>query len=273
MTTTKYTFAKFSNNPFYGAVNGHLVDMANLQAGQQIVDLACGTGSVTQLIVDRLRGARNSVVIAMDHSATALRQAMENLRDARDAAVQFVQSHVEQLSDNIKESSTDAIFFCNAIHYVSDKDALIAEVTKSLKPGGKFAFNTSFFDGGQPPESLPFYRKWMLKSSRILRREYGLSPSHSGKVESRKHLTPAEYRDLVERNGLTVVREEIDAVQVPLEGWLDISSFEDFIAGTMPGVPLDKASAALQEGVKQTYRELEIESVPRNWLDVIAVRN
>ena len=64
----------------------------------------------------------------------------------------FVQSHVEQLSDNIKESSTDAIFFCNAIHYVSDKDALIAEVTKSLKPGGKFAFNTSFFDGGQPPE-------------------------------------------------------------------------------------------------------------------------
>ena len=273
MTTTKYTFAKFSDNPFYGAVNGHLVDMANLQSGQQIVDLACGTGSVTQLIVDRLRGARNSVVIAMDHSATALRQAMENLRDARDAAVQYVQSHVEQLSENIKESSTDTIFFCNAIHYVSDKDTLIAEVTKSLKPGGKFAFNTSFFDGGQPPESQPFYRKWMLKSSRILRREYGLSPSPSSKVESRKHLTAAEYRDLVERNGLTVVREEIDTVQVPLEGWLDISSFEDFIEGIMPGVPLDKASAALQEGVTQTYRELEIEHVPRNWLDVIAVRN
>ena len=113
----------------------------------------------------------------------------------------------------------------------------------------------------------------MLKSSRILRREYGLSPSPSDKVESRKHLTAADYRDLMERNGLTVVREEIDPVQVPLEGWLDISSFEDFIAGVMPGVPLDKASAALQEGVTQTYRELEIEHVPRNWLDVIAVRN
>ena len=146
------------------------------------------------------------------------------------------------------------------------------EISKSLKPGGKFAFNTSFFEGGQPPESLSFYRKWMLKSSRILRREYGLSPSKSAKVESRKHLSADQYRELVQRNGFVVVREEIDPVQVPLEGWLDISSFEDFIEGVMPGVPLDKASAALQEGVVQTYRELDIDHVHRNWLDIVAVR-
>ena len=65
---------------------------------------------------------------------------------------------------------------------------------------------------------------------------------------------------------------EIDLVQVPLEGWLDISDFEDFIVGTMPGVPLDKASAALKEGATQTYQEMGIEYVGRNWLDVIAVR-
>ena len=272
MTPTEYTYAKFSSNAFYGALNGHLVDMANVQSGQRIVDLACGTGSVTELIVERLRGARESVIIAMDHSATALRQAMENLRDVRDAAIQYVNSHVEHFSDNLKEASADTIFFCNAIHYVSDKDALLMDISRSLKPGGKFAFNTSFFEGGQPPESLPFYRKWMLKSSRILRREYGLSPSKSDKVESRKHLTVGEYRELIQRNGLVVVREEIDPVEVPIEGWLDISSFEDFIEGVMPGVPLDKASAALQEGVVQTYRELEIDHVRRNWLHIVAVR-
>ena len=77
---------------------------------------------------------------------------MENLKDVRDAAVQFVQSRVEPLSEVVKES-VDAIFFCNAIHYVQDKDALVSEVSKTLKIGGRFAFNTSFYDpygGGDP---------------------------------------------------------------------------------------------------------------------------
>ena len=266
-----FSFAKFSSHAFYKTTNARLVDMAEVKPGQRIVDLACGTGSVTRLIVDRLRGARESVIIAMDQSATALRQAMENLKDARDAAVQFVQSQVEQMSEVMKESA-DTVFYCNAIHYVSDKDSLVNEISKTLKLGGKFAFNTSFFEGGQPPESLAFYRKWMLKAARILRREYGLTPTAREKVEARRHLSPDQYRDLVERHGFRVVKQEIDPVQVPLEGWLDISSFEDFIKGIMPGVPLDKASAALQEGVAQTYRELGITHVPRNWLDMLAVR-
>ena len=272
MALDNYSFAKFSTNPFYWSLNARLVDMAELKPGERIVDLGCGTGGVTQLILDRLRGARESVIIAMDQSGSALKQAMENLKDARDAAIQFVQSHVEQLSDSVKES-VDTIVFCNAIHYVNDKDALMDEIEKTLKPGGKFVFNTSFFEGGQTPESLPFYRKWMLKSSRILRREYGLSPVKSAKVESRKHLTPDQYRELVEGHGLHVVKQEIDLVQVPIEGWLDISDFEDFIVGVMPGVPLEKASAALKAGVTQTYEQMGIEYVGRNWLDVIAVRN
>ena len=271
MASGEFSFSKFSSNAFYQKLNAHLVDMADVGADQRIVDLACGTGGVTQLILERLRDARDSVVIAMDHSATALKQAMENLKDARDAAVQYVQSQVEQLSESVKES-VDTIFFCNAIHYVPDKDALLAEISKTLKPGGKFAFNTSFFEGGQLPETLPFYRKWMLKSLRALRRQYGLSPVSSARVEARKQLTPEQYRQLVESHGFVVIREEIDTVKVPIEGWLDISGFEDFITGIMPGVPLDKASAALREGVTQTFKELGIEYVSRNWLDMVAVR-
>ena len=271
MAPDDFSFSKFSGNLFYSTLNGRLVDMADVGSGQRIVDLACGTGGVTQLIVERLRGARDSVVIAIDQSATALKQAMEELKDARDAAIQFVQSRVEQVSDAAKES-VDTIFFCNAIHYIRDKDALVVEIFKTLKPGGKFAFNTSFFEGGQLPESLVFYRKWMLKSSRNLRREYGLAPVSADRVEARKHLTPEQYRTLLERNGFRVTRQEIDTVQVPIEGWLDISDFEDFISGIMPGVPLEKASASLKKGVIQSFRELEIEYVPRNWLDVIAVR-
>ena len=176
------------------------------------------------------------------------------------------------MSDAINKNSADTIFFCNAIHYVPDKDALLAEISKSIKPGGKFVFNTSFFEGSHPPESLVFYRKWMFKAARALRRDYGLSPVRSEKVESRKHLTPDQYRSLLESNGFLVAKQEIDLVMVPIDGWLDISEFEDFISGTMPGVPLDKASAALKRGVWQTFEELKIEYVPRNWLEVVAVK-
>ena len=271
MAPDEYTFTKFSKNNFYEGVNRRLVEMADIGSGQRIVDLACGTGGVTKLMLERLRDARDSVIIAVDHSATALKQAMEELKGKRNSAIQFVQSRVEQLSESLKES-VDTIVFCNAIHYISDKDALVEEISKSLKPGGKFAFSTTFYEGSRPPESLAFYRKWMFKAIRILRGEYDLSPSKGDKVESRRQLTPEQYGELMENHGLKIVRQEIETVNVPIEGWLDISAFEDFITGTLPGVPLDKASAALQKAVQQTFEELKIEYVPRSWLDVIAVR-
>ena len=271
MAYDEYTFKRFSINKFYADQNAHLVDMACVGSGQRIVDLACGTGGVTRQIADRLRGARDSVIIAIDHSAAALKQAMEELKDVRNAAIQFVQSQVENASESVKES-VDTVIFCNAIHYVPDKAALVTDISKTLKPGGKFAFNTTFYEGAHLPETLHFYRKWMLKASRFLRREYGLSPVRSKKVEARKQLTPEEYRGLVEDNGFRVTRQEIETVQFTMDGFLDISTFEDFIDGVMPGVPLDKASVALKAGVTQTFEELKVDYIPRNWLDVVAVR-
>ena len=270
--TQDYSFSKFSQNSFYEGLNAHLVDMADLGRDRRIVDLACGTGGVTGLIVERLNNARESVVIAVDHSAGALKQAMENLRGKGDSMVQFVHSQVEGLSDSLKES-VDTVVFCNAIHYIPDKDALLDDIARSLNPGGKFAFNTSFYEGSHPPESLEYYRKWMFKSLRTLRREYGLRPNRTEKVESRKQLTVEQYEELLANHGLTIVRQNIDTVQVPIEGWLDISGFQDFIEGTLPGVPLKEASAALQSGVRQTFDEMNITHVPRSWLSVIAVRS
>ena len=148
MTSSEFTFSKFAENAFYSKINDRLVDMAEVKAGQRIVDLACGTGLVTELIADRMRGAKNSVIIAIDQSAISLKQAMENLTGVRDSAIQFIQSRVELLSETLKESA-DTIIFCNAIHYIADKDALVTDISKALKPGGTFAFNTSFFNGGQ----------------------------------------------------------------------------------------------------------------------------
>ena len=271
MPSDEFTFTKFSQNPFYTPLNGRLLDMVDVGSGQRIVDLACGTGGVTRQILERLRGACDSVIIGIDQSSIALKQAVEDFKDARDAAVHFVQSRVEQLQESV-ENSVDTVIFCNAIHYIPDKDQLVEEISRTLKPGGTFAFNTSFFKGPNIPEALTFYRKWMLRSARILRGEYGLSADRSQKVEARRHLSPEEYQELLEAHAFRVTKREVHTEQVPIDAWEDISEFGDFIAGAMPGVALDKASAALKAGLAQTFRELKIEFVPRAWLDVVAVR-
>ncbi|MFQ6675436.1 MAG: class I SAM-dependent methyltransferase [Fidelibacterota bacterium] len=272
MIQQDFSFSGFAQQKFYRILNARLIDMLELGSGQRIVDLACGTGAILKLILERLRNARESVVIGIDQSSSALQQAAKDLASAKNAALEFVQSRVERLSRVVK-GSVDTIVFCNGIHYIKDKGGLIREIRSVLRPGGIFAFNTSFFEGGQVPDSLRFYRRWMLKALKHLKYTYGLVPRKEDKVEARRQLSPDQYERLLEEGGLEVTRKEVHTVDMPLEGWLTISQYEDFIAGVMPGVPLEKASNSLKSAVKQTFEELNLNVVPRNWLYMVALRN
>ena len=267
-----FSFNRFSNLDFYRVINSRLLDIAEIRDQKRIVDLGCGTGGVTRLILERIEAAKQSCIYAIDHSAAAIKEAVAELGDRKEAAVSFIQGDVTNLQEKVKEK-VDAIVYCNSIHYVPDKSSLLKQINASLRPGGILAFNSSFFEGSHPPESLEFYRKWMMRSIRTLKKEYGLSPVRSEKVQSRQHLTADDYRELVENEGFEVKSQEIMKVQVPLEGWIHISTFSDFIEGIMPGVPLKEASASLQAGVKQTYEDMGIDHVNRNWMSVVATRS
>ncbi len=267
-----FSFTSFASLPFYSAVNARLLDIAEIGKERRIVDLGCGTGAVTKMILERLHTARESVIYAVDHSATALRGAVAELGGRKDAAIQFVQAEVQQLTSAIKDQ-VDAVVYCNSIHYVQDKRLLLRQIRERLRPGGRLAINTSFFEGSHPPESAEFYRRWMMRSFRILKREHGLSPDKSKKVQARQHLTADEYEALLESTGFRVVRSEIEEFDVPEAGWYHISSFSDWIEGIMPGVPLDAGRASLQKGVRQVFQELNLTVVPRLWLSISTARN
>lgn len=270
-TSAKYSFKDFANQDFHRNINRYLIDVSNIAPGQKVLELACGTGSATRLILERLRGARESLLIGVDVSAQALREAMEQLASFRDVAIQLVQTRAEQLSGVVKQRM-DRVLFLNGIHYIADKDALLDQVRQSLKNGGVFAFNTSFFNGAHPVETHQFYRRWMLRAARTAKTKYGLTPRASERVESRRQLTPEEYDELLARHHFTIVRWEIKPVPITLQGWKDISSYEDFIQGALPGVPIDQASEALKEAVQQVMAELNLQAVPRNWLTVVAAK-
>lgn len=267
----EYSFKSFSSLPFYTKVNARLLDLAEVGKQRRIVDLGCGTGGVTKLILERLQSTKDSVIYAVDHSTSALKAAAEEIGERKDVAINYVHSEVQNLTDAVKER-VDAIVYCNSIHYVPDKSNLLAQIKGKLSPNGIFAFNTSFFDGSHPPDSQEFSRKWMMRSLRILKREHGLSADKAAKVESRVQLTADQYIEFVENAGFRVEVNDLNRVEVPHEGYHHISGFSDWIEGVMPGVPLETGREALQKGLGQIWDEMNLQTIPRVWLSVSASR-
>ncbi len=265
----RFGFDRFAELDFYKNVNRKLVESVDLSFADRVIDLACGTGQMTKQITDRLQKSKDKIVIGIDRSQQALSDARNSVKDTRQDLVKFVQGSIENLSEVLSEPA-DAAFLGNAIHYIDRKQELIRSVSQNLNPGGMFAFNTSFFEGGQPAEARTFYRRWMMQALRYLRREHDISTDRDKKVESRKHLTSDEYETLLEDEDFEEINSELIPVDMPIKGWEAISEYRDFIQGALPGVTLDIGSQALKQALWETTQKLDIDTVPRNWLQVIA---
>ena len=264
-----FTLERFAQHPFYHEVNERLVALTRLAKGQRVVDLGAGTGAVTKLIAQEVAND-NAEVIAIEPCETALGIARRNLEEFRGAVVRFIQGGAEVLTQLVKKP-VDAVFFCNAIHLVEEKDHVLHEILETLGEDGTFSFNTSFYLGAEPPEAEMFYRRWMMKALRVLKKEYGLSPDKT-RVEARHRLTEDEYIALLESNGFKVRDKEVVTVQVPLSGFEAISEYSLWIEGVLPGVPLAAGAHALAEAARLTFEDLGITESPRNWLLVVADR-
>ncbi len=264
-----FTLDKFAQHPFYQEVNRRLVALTGLRTGQHVVDLGAGTGAVTRLLAEQVKD-HGAEVIAVEPSQTAIEVATRNLENLRDGLVRFIQGSAERLSQLVR-GPVDAVFFCNAIHLVQEKELVLNEIKQTLREDGTFSFNTSFYQGAEPPESQLFYRKWMIKALRVLKSEYGISPDKT-KVEARHRLTEAEYVALLEDNGFRIRNREVVQVEMPLSGFESISEYSLWIEGVLPGVPLEAGAASLREGARQAFQELGLKFSPRNWLLVVASR-
>ncbi len=265
----EFTFEKFAQQPFYEEVNRRLVDLTGLHRGQSVVDLGAGTGAVTRLLLQQV-DCPEAEVIAVEPSESALEVARRNLENFGEAVVRFVQGGAERLSQLVKRP-VDAVFFCNAIHLVPEKDQVLQEISRTLNEDGTFSFSTTFYDGAEPPAAEQFYRRWMMKALRALKSRYGLMPERT-RAEARHRLSEEDYVRLLEQNGFRIRTKEVMTVQVPLGGFEDISGYSLWIEGVLPGVPLEAGRNSLIEGAREAFRELGLKTSPRNWLLVVASR-
>src|SRR5438132_4614217 len=261
----RFSFEAFTQHPFFTEVNRWIVERVICPGRRKVVDLGCGPGAVTKLILERLDDARNAKVIGIDPSPSALSKARAAIHSK---VVEFIEGSAEWVSRLV--SSADAVVFLNAIHLVPDKAQVIAEIRKTLKPGGVFAFNTTFFNGAYVEGTSAFWRRWIVRAVQVVR-ERGMDVSHSAHAVAREFLTADQYADLCVQAGFARPSVEFVRIEMTPESLEDIGRFSLFIEGALPGVPLEQGADALKEGLRRAREETGVANVPRNWLECVAV--
>lgn len=105
-------------------------------AGETVLDLSCGSGFHATRLAHAAEGLR---VIGIDRSAPMLHEATHHLADAR-VTVDLVRGDAAELP--IADEALDAVLNVASLHLYPDAGAVLRNVARSLKPGGRFVCAT-----------------------------------------------------------------------------------------------------------------------------------
>ena len=133
------------------------IEQAAVRRGQQVLDLAGGTGDLARAFAGKV-GSSGHVVLA-DINASMLREGRKRLTDAGVAGnLSITQVDAEKLP--FAESTFDCITMAFGLRNVTDKNAALASMLNVLKPGGK----AMILEFSKPTASLkPAYDLYSFK--------------------------------------------------------------------------------------------------------------
>ncbi|OHV10498.1 bifunctional demethylmenaquinone methyltransferase/2-methoxy-6-polyprenyl-1,4-benzoquinol methylase UbiE [Kushneria phosphatilytica] len=110
------------------------LERSGVRRGHQVLDIAGGTGDLTEQFVRRV-GPKGRVVLA-DINASMLKVGRDRLIDkGAGAHVEVVQANAEALP--FPDNTFDCITIAFGLRNVTDKARALASMTRVLKPGGR----------------------------------------------------------------------------------------------------------------------------------------
>ncbi|TMB68470.1 MAG: methyltransferase domain-containing protein [Chloroflexi bacterium] len=115
------------------AGTGNPFSMGELRPGETVLDLGCGAG-FDSLIAARQVGDSGRV-ISIDMTPAMLDKARVGASEAGLSNVEFHEAYAESLP--VPDESVDAVISNGVINLCPDKMAVMAEINRVLKPGGR----------------------------------------------------------------------------------------------------------------------------------------
>src|SRR5512145_3047812 len=127
---------------------GNPTALADLREGEVVLDL--GSGGGIDVLLSAKRVGLTGKAYGLDMTDEMLALARENQRKAGIANVEFLKGEIEHIP--LPDNSVDVIISNCVINLSADKDQVLAEAYRVLRPGGRFAVSDVVTRGAMPPE-------------------------------------------------------------------------------------------------------------------------
>src|SRR5881628_1507272 len=136
---------------------GNPTALAALRPGDIVLDLGSGGGIDVLLSAQRVGPTGKAYGLDMTDEMLAL--ARENQRKAGVENVEFLKGEIEDIP--LPDESVDVIISNCVINLSADKDRVLAEAFRVLKPGGRFAVSDVVTRGAMPAEIRESMLLWV----------------------------------------------------------------------------------------------------------------
>jgi enediyne biosynthesis protein CalE5 len=228
-----------------GHVSERLVELAGVEPGSRVIDIAAGYGEPS---LSAAKAARpEGKVTATDISPEMLSFGRERARAAGAQNIEFVES--DAMSLDFPSGSFDAAISRWGIIFDPDGEGAAGRVRGFLEPGSRFAISS-----WGPPDRVPF----LAIPMRTAMQKLGVQPPPPGTPGPLSRPTPEAIGGLLEGGGFSGV--EVEETEVAFE-WQSAEDFTTFIREIAPPITAmisphpkdlqDETWAAITEAVRQ----------------------
>jgi SAM-dependent methyltransferase len=193
---------------------GNPTALAELKPGETVLDL--GSGGGIDVLLSAKRVGPTGKAYGLDMTDEMLALARENQRKAGVQNVEFLKGEIEQIP--LPDNTVDVIISNCVINLSADKDRVLAEAFRVLKPGGRFAVSDVVVRGEVPSAIRRNVELWIgCVAGALEEQEYRDKLGKAGfegiDVEPTRVYRVEDAREFLAKSGL-----DTDAIAAQVDG-------------------------------------------------------
>jgi SAM-dependent methyltransferase len=212
---------------------GNPTALIELRPGETVLDL--GSGGGIDVLLSARRVGPTGFAYGLDMTDDMLALARENQRQAGATNVEFLKGEIENIP--LADSSVDVVISNCVINLSADKDRVLREAFRVLRPGGRFAVSDVVTNGPVPDAVRQSMLLWVgCIAGALDQDDYRAKVAAAGFNEV-SFETTRTYNIEDARNFLTEAGIDVDAIAPQVEG----KFLSAFIRATKPAAPEAKS--------------------------------